>query len=119
MARAIPSSPLSAPILHYSSSPYVLFPTAILSFSVTKAIQAQFERAGINIEDYAMRLPRGLHRLAPDGIHPEYNAAWEDFFEQNEYPTKAEILEALSKIEARFGISPTAGFYAMRFWKLA
>lgn len=70
----------------------------------------QFAKAGINIEDYTMRLPRGLHRLTPDGIHPDYNAAWREFFEQNENPSKQQILEELARIEAQFGISPTDGF---------
>jgi RHS repeat-associated protein len=75
-----------------------------------REFRSEFAKAGINIEDYTMRLPRGLHRLTPDNIHPEYNAEWKRFFRKYPDPTKAQILEELARIEAQFGVSPTSGF---------
>jgi len=81
-----------------------------LHHRLPREFRYRFEKAGINIEDYTMRLPRGLHRLTPDNIHPKYNAAWDQFFEKHPEPTKEEILQELAKIEAQFGISPDGGF---------
>jgi hypothetical protein len=65
----------------------------------------------LNIEDYTMKLPRGLHRLTPDGIHPNgYNDAWRNFFEQFPNAKADQILQFLNQIERQFGISPTQGF---------
>jgi Predicted lipoprotein of unknown function (DUF2380) len=59
----------------------------------------RFKGAGIDIDDYILYLPRGPHRLRPDGLHTgsnHWNAQWQRFFDERSNPTPDQILEHLN-----------------------
>jgi hypothetical protein len=73
---------------------------------------ALFRRAGLDISKYTIRIPKGMHRLRPDGIHTgvrsqSWNGAWERFFEARGPDVNAdEILEHLLRMMTDFGLVP-------------
>jgi hypothetical protein len=72
-----------------------------------REFRAQFERAGLNIEDYKLELSRSDHRLLPEGLHTgsnNWNSQWRRFFQENPSPTRDQILRALENMKRRFGI---------------
>ena len=67
----------------------------------------QFERAGLNIEDYKIPIDKAAHRLKPDGLHTgpnNWNNQWQDFFNANPNAGRNAILEQLLKMQISFGI---------------
>ncbi|MGE0887717.1 MAG: DUF2380 domain-containing protein [Blastocatellales bacterium] len=69
-----------------------------------QALRAVFKNAGINIDDYAIRIPKALH----DSIHghrggPWVNA-WREFFKQNPNATAEEIHKYAGKLLYEFQI---------------
>ena len=73
---------------------------------------AIFRRAGLDISKYTIRIPKGMHRLRPDGIHTgvrsqSWNGAWERFFKARGPDVNAdEILEHLLRMMTDFGLVP-------------
>jgi hypothetical protein len=67
----------------------------------------KFERVGLKTKDYVIKLNKNDHRLKPNGLHTgseNWNKQWGQFFENNQNPTKQEILEQLSKMRKAFGL---------------
>ena len=67
----------------------------------------QFEKAGLDIEDYKIPLDKADHRLKPDGLHTgenNWNKQWSDFFRDNPDATKPEILNQLDKMQKTSGL---------------
>ena len=74
-----------------------------------RAFKSQFEKAGLNIEEYAIDLSKDAHRLKPKGLHTgkgtdNWNGAWKQFFGLNPNANKAQILGQLSKMRKLFGL---------------
>ena len=72
-----------------------------------RAFRKQFERAGLDIEQFKVDLPSGTHRLKPGGLHTgpnNWNRQWKEFFEQNESPTRHQILDQLDRMRTNFGL---------------
>jgi hypothetical protein len=70
-----------------------------------RAFRKQFDRAGLDIEQFTMDLPVDAHRLRPAGIHTgpnNWNKQWKGFFEQNDNPTQRQILDQLEKMKREF-----------------
>ena len=75
-----------------------------------QAFKAFFERAGLDIEKYTVRMSRADHRLLPEGLHTSsggnWNERWQQFFRaHSEGATKREILNFLDKLKKDFKIS--------------
>jgi hypothetical protein len=71
-----------------------------------RQFEAQFKRAGLDIEDYTVDLPRGQHRLLPDGIHTgpdNWNAQWARFFNANPNASQSDILQQLLQMRSKAG----------------
>jgi RHS repeat-associated protein len=68
----------------------------------------QCKRAGLDIEDFTIKISRAQHRLKPGGLHtgPEnWNKLWKIFFKENRNPTKEQIINFLKGLDQRFGIN--------------
>lgn len=67
----------------------------------------QFTKAGLNIEEFTVNLPKELHRLKPGGLHTgsrNWNKQWRKFFQENPNATKSEILQHLEKMKNDFNL---------------
>ena len=67
-----------------------------------KEFKAQFEKAGLNIENYKIDLSKQNHRLKPDGLHASeenWNKDWRDFFRNNPSATRAQMLNQLHRMK--------------------
>jgi hypothetical protein len=64
--------------------------------TLPRQFSAKFNKHGIDIEHYVIFMPRGPHRLRPDGMHTgpdNWNAQWRRFFYANPNATPDEIFE--------------------------
>ena len=60
-----------------------------------------FRRAGLNIEDFMIKIPVGMHRLKPRGIHTgkdNWNAVWDAYRIANPNAQRGEILLQLRQM---------------------
>ena len=67
----------------------------------------QFDKVGLDIENYKIPLDKADHILKPDGLHTgknSWNIQWGNFFKDYPNATKPEILEQLSKMQETFGL---------------
>ncbi|MBX3329345.1 MAG: DUF2380 domain-containing protein [Nitrospira sp.] len=67
----------------------------------------QFERAGLDIEQFTVDLSKAEHRLKPDGLHTganNWNQQWKDFFKDRPDRTQAEILGQLERMKSHHGL---------------
>jgi len=72
-----------------------------------RQFQSQFERAGLNIEDFTIPMDKAAHRLKPDGLHTgsdNWNRQWQDFFNANPNAGQDAILEQLRIMQEAFGL---------------
>ncbi len=79
--------------------------------NLPKDFKKQFERAGLNIEDFVEEMPRWRHRLKPNGVHTgpnNWNKLWREFFNEVLNPSREQILDALDRFRALHGLSPWA-----------
>jgi len=56
----------------------------------------EFSRAGVNVDDYVLYMPRNEHRLLPNGLHTgsnHWNAQWRRFFDENPNASPHQIFE--------------------------
>jgi hypothetical protein len=61
--------------------------------------EANFRACGIDPEAYAMFVPKGLHRLRPDGLHTgsnHWNAQWRQFIQEQKKPTPEKFFNHLN-----------------------
>jgi RHS repeat-associated protein len=71
-----------------------------------RQFEPQFNRVGLDIEDYTVDLPRDQHRLLPDGIHTgpdNWNAQWARFFDANPNASQSEVLQQLIQMRSKAG----------------
>jgi hypothetical protein len=71
--------------------------------------KSEFERVGLNIEDYKVELPRDFHkdihgRGGGEAWTNSWNQQWKRFFRGNPNPTATEILRRLETMKKEFGI---------------
>jgi hypothetical protein len=67
--------------------------------TLPRQFSRRFNDLDIDIEDYIVHMPKYLHRLLPNGLHTgpnNWNARWEEFFEEHKNPTPDEIFEHLN-----------------------
>jgi len=68
----------------------------------------KFKKAGLNVNDYIMKLPVDVHRLTPNGIHTNlggnWNKAWDAFFTKYPKATKAQILAEKDRLIKEFNL---------------
>jgi hypothetical protein len=74
-----------------------------------REFQPFFKAAGLEMEDYTIKLDRAAHRLkAGNGVHTiaggDWNGVWEKWIAQNPGARKNAILKQLSKMRKQFGI---------------
>jgi hypothetical protein len=72
-----------------------------------RAFKRQFEKAGLDIEQYTMELSVDRHRLKPSGVHTgpaNWNKQWKQFFQENPNPTQSQILDRLGFMKRHFGL---------------
>ncbi len=74
-----------------------------------KNLKEKFERAGLDIEDYKVKVPEDFHRDihgkgGGDFWETSWNPQWEDFFEDHPNATQEEILDQLHEMADEFGI---------------
>ena len=74
-----------------------------------RQFKKEFERAGLDIEDFVVPLPKEFHKR----IHGKgggaawrnsWNMQWAQFFDKNPNPSKADILWQLERVKKEFGI---------------
>jgi RHS repeat-associated protein len=94
----IPETPALAVITEIIESHHML----------PQAFKQYFLRAGLDIEDFLVDLPRSRHRLKPDGIHTNsggnWNKVWDNFIQKNPNATRDQILHKLDQMRRDFGI---------------
>ncbi|MCM1564676.1 MAG: pre-toxin TG domain-containing protein, partial [Dehalobacter sp.] len=67
----------------------------------------QFEKAGLDIENYKIPMDKTDHILKPDGLHTgkdSWNKQWDDFFEKYPDARQNQILNQLDKMQKDFGL---------------
>ena len=72
-----------------------------------KQFRIQFEKAGLDIEEYKIPMDEASHRLRPGGLHTgsdNWNKQWEVFFEEFPDAEKAQILAQLNKMKTYHGL---------------
>jgi len=74
-----------------------------------RQFKREFERAGLNIEDYVKELPRDFHkdvhgRGGGENWINSWNKQWDKFFRENPNASAGKILEQLEKMKREFGI---------------
>jgi hypothetical protein len=74
-----------------------------------KQFKLQFERAGLDIEQFKLDMPRSAHRQRPNGLHTgsgleRWNENWRQFFLENPVATREQILTYLGSLRAKFEI---------------
>jgi hypothetical protein len=74
-----------------------------------RQFKEQFERVGLNIENYTIDLPRDFHknvhgRGGGEAWINSWNQQWDRFFRKNIDPSASEILKNLNKMKKEFGI---------------
>lgn len=73
-----------------------------------KQFEPYFKRAGLDVEDYTMDLPKSDHRLKPDGLHTgpnNWNKQWGEFFDEYPHARKDQILQQLDKMMRESGLT--------------
>ena len=68
-----------------------------------------FNRVGLKIEDFVIRIGRKAHRMKPNGLHvgkgeANWNGAWEAFVRRVPDATKRQILNQLARMRGIFGL---------------
>ncbi len=61
----------------------------------------------MDIDQFVIELPRGPHRLKPDGIHSgvaNWKRRWATFFEQHRTPTRTDIMNQLVRMRRDFDL---------------
>ncbi|MBI2908789.1 MAG: DUF2380 domain-containing protein, partial [Chloroflexi bacterium] len=70
--------------------------------------KSYFERAGLNIDEFVIRIPAGDHRFNPNGLHTirggNWNRVWRDFRDAHPQAEAPEILEQLARMVVQFGL---------------
>ncbi len=61
-----------------------------------------FKNAGLDIEEYTIKIPRWKHRLKNTGIHPKWNKKWIEFESKNTNASKEKILQFLENMKNQF-----------------
>jgi Predicted lipoprotein of unknown function (DUF2380) len=64
--------------------------------NLPRQFSPEFNRAGIDINDYVLYMPRNEHRLLPNGLHTgsnHWNAQWRRFFKDYPNATPDQIFE--------------------------
>jgi hypothetical protein len=74
-----------------------------------RQFEDQFNRAGLDIEDYKIDLPDTMHTLKPNGIHTgpratSWNGHWDAFFKRFPNAKAPQILAELARLRKLFGI---------------
>ena len=72
-----------------------------------RQFKKDFQRAGLNIEDFVIRIPKGAHRVRPAGLHTgrdNWNAQWRGFFDGTPNPSPQDILGELKRMKREFGL---------------
>ena len=62
----------------------------------------QFEKVGLDIEEYAIDLGKAAHRLKPNGLHTgteNWNKQWKQFFDKTPDYSKQDVLDQLQKMQ--------------------
>ncbi|MBL9076038.1 MAG: DUF2380 domain-containing protein [Planctomycetes bacterium] len=74
----------------------------------SQRLRGFFKAAGLNIEEFTVRLSRARHILKPSGVHTRgggnWNKVWAKFFERNPGASKEQILKQLTQMRKDFGI---------------
>ena len=72
-----------------------------------KQFKHWFDKAGLSIDDYTIKMNAGDHRFKPKGIHTgsdNWNKQWQKFMAENPKAGKQAILDQLEKMKKDFGI---------------
>lgn len=73
-----------------------------------KALKAIFDRLGIDIEQFTIRMSKADHRLRPNGLHTNgggnWNKIWREFLREPNNQTVPRIMRQLEKMIKDFGI---------------
>ncbi|MFT3917514.1 MAG: RHS repeat-associated core domain-containing protein [Anaeromyxobacteraceae bacterium] len=72
-----------------------------------REFRRDFQRLGIDIEKYKIRLPTSLHNKKGVGIHngpDSWNVVWREFFRARPNATRVEVLVQLTKMMREFGL---------------
>ena len=68
----------------------------------------KFARVGLDIEDFVIRVDKTKHRLKPNGLHTNeggnWNRQWKNFFDENKFPTREQVLDHLGQMRRSFGL---------------
>jgi hypothetical protein len=68
-----------------------------------------FNRVGLKIEDFVIRMARKAHRMKPNGLHvgqgeANWNGAWQAFRDRFPAATKRQVLNQLARMRKAFGL---------------
>jgi uncharacterized protein RhaS with RHS repeats len=73
-----------------------------------RQFKAFFSEAGLDIEEYTMKLSRDAHRTNPSGLHTksggDWNGVWKKWISENPNATQEQILGQLDAMKGQFGL---------------
>jgi hypothetical protein len=97
------------PRVEVPQDPYRKAPEIHHNLPQAKRFKPHFDRVGLDIEKFTEEFTREFHRLKPGGLHTgknNWNKLWDEFFKQNKFPSKEEILAELDRIRGIHGLPP-------------